>query len=231
MIAMIIVSALLIFFTFRIVNYIDRNITYSRKLKHHIGYIIPVLELLVWLIYAIWIINKVYISHNNKGLLILTVIIILLVLPTFFLFKDFIFGVYLKIQQKINSGEFIEFDNVSGEIISTGNFSMEVKDNQGDIKTVPYSRLISKILIRHGTNPNLKKQILIFKFPQNIKIEDKTSELLKSLLNTPWVALSQPPFIENIKIENNEYIVEVHFYTLEVEHIQKIREILDIQNQ
>jgi small-conductance mechanosensitive channel len=227
MIARIIFIALILFGSFRFLSFAHKTLKYRKSIKHHMSYIIPIFELLLWIGYALWCINYIYQSGNYKGLVLLGLLFLLIAIPSFFLLRDFVFGVYLKIQRKIDKGDFIEIDEFEGEILEAGHFNVEIKDKQGDINSIPYNRIRSKIIAKHGANPNLKKQTIIFKFPDHNKVNKLISELKKNLLNTPWVAVSQPPFIENIKQEEGMHVIEVAVFTLKNEYAQNIKEIVE----
>ncbi|MBN1251701.1 MAG: mechanosensitive ion channel [Bacteroidales bacterium] len=221
------IAALFIFLIFRILHIVNKAYKYDKKIKYHINYILPIIEFLIWIKLALQFAIYIYEENNFTALILFVIFILILAIPGFFLIRDFSFGVYLKILNKIDKGDFIEFDNIKGEILRTRNFNIELRDKQGHIKTIPYSKIKSKIIDKHGTNPNLKKQILTFNFPENIQINKIVAELEKNLLNTPWVSISQAPFIESITTENGKQIIQMAVFTLKKEYIENIRQIVE----
>lgn len=227
MITQFVIIALVLFFAFRLTYFVHTALPYSKRIKYHARYVLPVIELFSWIGFAVWSIDYIYQSENFQGLVFVSILFVILAVPAYFLLRDFIFGIYLKIQRKIDAGDFIEFDNIEGEIVRAGHCSIEIRDTEGDINTIPYSKIRSTIIIKHGANPNLKKQILVFKFPDHISINAIRPELEKHLLNAPWVAVSQPPFIEKVKQEDGNHIFEVAVFTLKNEYAEYIREIVE----
>jgi hypothetical protein len=227
MITKFILVAVFLFLAFRVAHVLHRFFNYQKIIKYHMNYLIPLAELIAWLAFWIWIVAHFYLNNNNKILVLIAITFALIAVPAFFLLRNFIFGVYLKIQGKFDKGDAIEFDDFEGEIIKLGNFNIEIKDAQGDIKSIPYSKIKSDIFTKHGANSNLKKQVLTFRFTKSLTINSLQKELLKQIMNSPWVAISQPPFIERIKTEETSHIIEVVVFTLKNEHVGYIQEMVE----
>jgi len=227
MILRIFISILMLLVVFRLIYFIHKKFVYRKSIKHHFGYLIPLAELFAWIGLILWITNYIYQSQNYLGLIILAVLFVLLVVPVFFLIRDFIFGIYLKIQRKVDKGDCIIFEDIEGEILKAGHFSMEIRDLDGDISTIPYNRIKAKILSKHGVNPNLKKQKLTFRFSDSLETSKLIPELEKNILNTPWVAPSQKLLIQYIKSDGGEHVINVILYTLKNEYAENIRKMVE----
>lgn len=223
MLATIIFTALSILFIFRLLNYMSRILPYSKNIRHHVGYILPVIELISWIGFMLWYFRYIFNPHNYTGLIIFGVVSALLIISMFFLLKDFLFGVFLKMQRKIDEGNIIELDSIKGVIIKAGHFSIDVKTKQGDIKTIPYNKFRSKIISKPGGNINLYKQSIVLEFPDTIDVTNIVPDLKKTLFNAPWVAPSEQPIINKIQKMKDGYKMEIVVYALKEEHTEKIR--------
>lgn len=226
MLTKIIFTAITILLSFRLIYLLQKAFPYSKRLKHHLGYIIPVLELFAWFGFVLWCINYIYETKNYLGLIVFGVILILISIPTFFLLRDFLFGVYLKIQRKIDVGQFIEFGEFNGQIEEAGHFNIDLKNVRGDIVTIPYSKIRTRIILKHSTNSNLLKQKLVLRFPESVNIQKLIPEIEKNMLNAPWSAVSQKPIIHEVKLEKEEYLIEVYVFTIKKEHSEFIRKFI-----
>lgn len=227
MLTKIVFTATIILFSFRIFYFFHKMFPYSKRIKHHVNYIIPVIELFAWFGFIMWCISYIYDAKNYLGLIVFGVILILISIPTFFLLRDFLFGVYLKIQRKIDETRYVEFGEFEGQIIESGHFSIDIKNSRGDIITIPYSKIKTRVLARHTNNSNLLRQKLIFKLPVTAKINSLIPDLEKIILNAPWSAASQPPVIQDVKIKEENYIIEVYVFVLKIEHAEFIREFIN----
>lgn len=201
----------------------SRILPYSKNIRHHVGYILPVIELISWIGFMLWYFRYIFNPHNYTGLIIFGVVSALLIISMFFLLKDFLFGVFLKMQRKIDEGNIIELDSIKGVIIKAGHFSIDVKTKQGDIKTIPYNKFRSKIISKPGGNINLYKQSIVLEFPDTIDVTNIVPDLKKTLFNAPWVAPSEQPIINKIQKMKDGYKMEIVVYALKEEHTEKIR--------
>jgi len=217
------VLILSIFVTFRLLGLINRSIKYSPAFKHHITYLLTLTELLLWLAMLIWLVKQYYYSENTFGLISVVIVIAIGIIPSFYLLRDFFSGVYLKTQNKLNEGSLIETNEFKGKIDKLGNFSLNIIDKNGDIKSIPYHKINATIISKQSNNPNLCKVNLKFVFPRSVKPSYIIPKLKAEIINTPWVAVSQPVIIENIEQINDEYFIEIVIYTLQLNLGEDIR--------
>ncbi len=165
-----------------------------------------------------------YESEAYAILITVSVVILLLIIPSWFLIRDFIFGVFLVFQRKIELDTRIEIGKISGKIVKIGYFTFDIKSKDGNIDTIPYSKIRSEVITKSGENINLEKELVRFSFPATSNIDETLEQLKITLLNSPWVAASQQPIIKNVILENDKHIVEVYVYLLKKDYIEKIRD-------
>lgn len=220
----IIIVSLVVFVLFRLLYLLLRILPLSSTWKHYVGYLLPVVELTNWLGFIIWAIHYVYNNQDYTILIILGVLSLLLILPVGFLLRDFLFGVILKLQRKIEVDHEVYIEGIQGKVIKAGYFTFDIITLEGNIDTIPYNKIRSKVISRPGENRNLFKNKITFKFPSNGNIQSKRSILQKLLLNSPHVASSQPPIIGHMNWQNGEIEIEVFVYTLQAEYIEMIKE-------
>ncbi|MEN9444554.1 MAG: Mechanosensitive ion channel, partial [Bacteroidota bacterium] len=151
---------------FRLAHYLLRFFHHSRKLNQQIGYYFVILEILTWLTLVIWTLADVYRTMDSKLILVFGAVALVFSVPVYYLARDFIMGIYLKIQHKVEKGEHISIEALSGEIIKSGNLNLYIKNSQGLIHTIPYSKIATQTIVKLSLNPNLKKQNLTFSIPQ-----------------------------------------------------------------
>jgi len=143
------------------------------------------------------------------------IVIAIAVIPSFYLLRDFFSGIYLKTQNKLSEGSIIEINELKGKIEKLGNFSLNLIDKNGDIKSIPYHKINDAIISKQSNNTNLCKVTLKFVFPRSVEVSYIIPKLKAEIINTPWVAVSQPVIIGNIEHVDDEYSIEVVIYTLQ----------------
>jgi len=205
-------------------SYLNKILPLSKKLKHYTSYLLPVIELVSWMGFVIWCLHFIYESEAFSILIILAVLLILLIAPAWFLLRDFLHGMFLKIQRKIEIDTKIEIGELSGVIVKTDYFTFDIKTKNGNIDTIPYSKIRSEIITKNAANVHLEKQFISFSIPAKEDINKVIPQLKTTLINAPWVAASQEPIINNIRIEAGNSVIEVIVYMLKREYTEKIVE-------
>lgn len=218
----ILIFAVGILLLFRALSYLNKILPLSKKIKHHTGYLRPVIELVSWLGFTIWCLHYLYEEEAFSILIILGVIILLLITPAWFLLRDFLHGMFLKIQRKIEIDTKIEIGGLNGVIVKTDYFTFDIKTKNGNIDTIPYNKIRSEIITKNAANIHLEKQIVSFSIPLKEDINVVIPQLKTALINAPWVAASQEPLIHNVRAESDKSIIEVIVYMLKKEHKEKI---------
>ncbi len=99
---------ILLFAAFRFLVFLGKKAGFSRQVKHHLNYILSMVELLVWFSFLTWVIKLVYSGGNQTVLFFSGIVVVLLIVPAFILLRDFVFGIFLKAQNKVIEGTFIE---------------------------------------------------------------------------------------------------------------------------
>jgi hypothetical protein len=214
--------AITILLFFRILSYLKKILPFSKTIKHYSGFILPVIELVSWLGFLIWCLHKIYQAEAYPTLVVLGIIIVLLLAPTWFLVRDFLFGLVLKIQRKIEIDSKIEIGELKGTIVKTDYFTFDIKTENEDIKTIPYNKIRAEIISKNVANNNLERQTLSFQIKSKQSITQILSELKITLINAPWVTGTQEPTINLVNSETDNYLIEAVVFILKKEHATKI---------
>lgn len=224
----IIFLGIALFIFYRIISFLKKRLPISSDTQHYLTVVLPIAELITWLGFAVWCIRIMYESEAYAMLITISVIIVLMIIPSWFLIRDLIFGILLVIQRKIEINTRIEVGDVSGKIVKVGYFTFDIKSKDGDIDTIPYSKIQSQVIKKYSENINLEKQLVRFTIPATNNFDETVERLKLILLNSPWVAASQQPLIKNIIHENNEHIIEVFIYFLKKDYVEKIRDYVSV---
>jgi hypothetical protein len=227
MLIKIFIIAALIFFGMKLVHLILGRMSFSKSIKHHLDYLLAFAELIIWLAFISWLAMLALQSKNNFILFFFGSAIVLLLVPAFILIRDLIFGIFFKAQNKIPEGINIRIDGTQGKIIKAGHFFLNVEDTHGNIKSLAYYKLKSKVIVSLGDDKELAKLDMTFKLPNTKNINELSSTLKKLLLLTPWVAVSKPIIFEKIKRKDNHLLVKVGLFTLNKKYEENIRTMVE----
>lgn len=213
----------ILFFGLKLINLIFQKLHLPKRLKRHLDYSLALMELLIWLAFFSWVIMVAYRGNNKFILLFLVVAFILLIVPAFILIRDFIFGIFLKSQNKLPVDTIIEIDDSKGRITKAGHFFLNIEDEQGNIKSYNYYKLNAKVISTLGEHHKLEKLDLTFELPFTNNVNELTTKLKNQLLCTPWVAVSMPIKIEKIKRNGAHILVKIGLFTLDKKYEENIK--------
>ena len=211
----------------KLVNLIMDKMSIPKRIKRHLDYSLAFSELIIWLAFLSWVVMLAYHGKNNFILFFLGISFVLFIVPAFILTRDLIFGIFLKAQNKLPEGTVIEIDDTKGKISKTGNFFLNMEDTMGNIKSLSYYKLKSKVISSLGDHHQLEKLDMVFRLPHTDNINELSTKLKKQLLSTPWVAVSQPPKIEKIKRKDDLLLVKVRLFTLNKKYEENIKAMVE----
>lgn len=196
----------------------------KRKVRVYGSNLLPVAELLSWMAWLIWSVSKLYAAYKVSALLTIGVILIILVIPMWFLLRDFLYGIVLKLQGRVDKGTSIESGNLRGMVLKAGHLNFTMRTREGNIADIPYSRVMLKVIQRQGTNINLQLRSLILDIPGFSEEEELTESLSKILVNAPWVAASTLPVVRSV-IKHEDFMrAEIGVQVLAKSHLNKIKD-------
>ena len=228
MIIKLITIGIIIFLGFRLINLIVGKTSLPKRILHHLDYILPLLELIVWFAYISWAVLIAYQARKYFVLFFLALSFLLLIVPAFLLIRDLIFGIFFKALNKIIEGKVIEIDGVKGTIVQAGLFFLNMEDSSGIIKSIGYYQIKSKVISILGENHELEKLDLEFDLPLQGNINEMVKRLESQLLSTPWVAVSNPPIIEKVNRRTEKLSAKVGIYTLNKKYGENIKSMVNL---
>jgi len=217
------IIAVFIFSGFRVLSYIISKVRWPLKKKANASYILPLVELFAWITYILLLAKNIYDSRNYFALIALAIVFVLIAFPLYTLIKDFATGIFLKMQNKIIEGTYINIEDIKGTVKKAGHLRIDIEDNHGNINSIPYHNIRSRTISRPGSNQNLEKVTIEFVFQETRTTNEIINQLQKEVMNTPWVAVSQPAIIESTRFEDGNLIVEVGAFVLHKSYAENIK--------
>ncbi len=134
------------------------ELEFDRILKEQARIKLPTTELISSIIkYVIYVI-AIVLALNQVGLrsfilnIILTIIIVLLIIFMVLSLKDFIpnlvAGLFLHQKRNIQPGDFLQVNNIEGEVLSITLFETRIKSKNNEIVYIPNSLLTKNIVVK-----------------------------------------------------------------------------------
>jgi len=189
---------------------------YDKK-KAFIRYF-TLLEILVWVIYTIFVIQQLSDSNHiySFGLFILLMIAGFWLL--WFYLKNYISGGVFKLNGKFDINDTVQINEYQGRIIGLGNHRLELETDKGEMIYIPYSQLADAVIIKLHPGEMILSHSFTIKTINDKKVTEKIDEMRFEILSLPWSSLKKEPLIKLIHEDNKNLIFELVVYTLEKEY-------------
>lgn len=225
---------LAIFLLFRVGRFALSRFVQGVKLRSLLLKVLPIIETFAWIILAVWAIFNYVIEGDSKketgNVLFLILLIVLILLISWFVLRDFIAGIILRLEGAFDVHDFVRSAGVEGEVKKLGFRSIKLETNQGELVTIPYRGLMGEISSkskREGSGVSVKLRLGI----SGVQDWDTVFSILeKTLLNSPWSMLNRQPRIE-LAEEGETFLVECTVYVLDHKHLLKLKNYLRKQPQ
>ncbi len=122
----------------------------------------------------------------------------------------------------------LNLEDIKGEIVKAGQFFLNIEDQQGTVKSLGYYKVNSRVISISGDQSLLERLVLEFSFPASNRINESIESLSYHLINTPWVAASKAPIVEDVSTEAEKTVVRMAVFVI---HKSYRENILDMVNQ
>ncbi len=224
------VAGILLLLLFRILNRISKALIKKKLYRSGTMSLLPLIELVSWVAYAFWGIYVVFYGHIYYDFIVGIMATLIIFGLAWFVFRDFLAGVLIKIEQAIDVGKFIKTPFAEGRITKMGSLSLEITNEAGETIKVPYSRLNKEsIVIPPDEEDSLpyQFQIALHKTQAPEKLREK---VYSELIAMPWI-ISPTPLVKILKSKQDEWALQINYHT----HLRnqtvmvekKIRELVD----
>lgn len=183
----------------------------------------PWLEAWVWVIFIYWSID-LFFGDQQYGDLIKGVFLIFVLLGfVWFVFRDYLAGVTVKSNFMLQPGMNIQMNEISGKIVSLGNFTLEVQERNGLKTRIPYTAVYGKSLITRPGKKQGKSQIIVLEIPQKYGANNILQTLRRRLLEFPWVIPGEDISIE-LTPQDDFYKTIIEFISIQEDMLSKTEE-------
>lgn len=181
----------------------------------------PVVESLVWILFAVWAAGLVFVDPLSQTVAVLTLIAVGVFWLSWFAAKDFIAGLILRLQDDYAVGQEIHLNDVEGRILTVGYLGMDIEQASSEVMRIPYSKLTGVVHSRRPPASSNHHQFRV-EIPKRVSLEETLRRVRESALTSPWASLTKEPQIRPIAETDEEFILEVAVYGIGPERSEAI---------
>ncbi len=185
---------------------INKNPFYSSVIRF-----MPLLELAIWVTFAIWVIHLFFIKNPYLPVLYLIAILILVTFSSLLLLRDYFAGILIKIRFKIREGQYFETEAISGIIQKAGRLYMEIRTDSGYDFKMPYAKIDQSAIRSNFRQSGENEASISFAVAKNIPWEEIRQIILETVLNSPWSSYKKIPLIKKIEEKNDIIQLEIMY--------------------
>ncbi|MFA8450899.1 MAG: mechanosensitive ion channel domain-containing protein [Bacteroidales bacterium] len=220
----IIISGIILYAFFRVVNYILPIFVRTQKRKKIISRFLPIIQLIFWVIYFVVTINHLWATNLFYGSGFFIIFMILSAWACWYGFRDFIAGAFFKFNNHFNINESIRFKNIHGKVIKQESKYMIIENEQGEKTYLPYSKLAGEIIIKTHPAENILHYRFKLKLPNELDADETSKNIKTNIMKLPWVSIKKEPNVKIIQMDENITTFEITVFSPSQQYFYLIEE-------
>ena len=219
-------AGLLLFAGLWVLKLLIRRLPIKRSYKIKVDRFLPMLEGLMWLGFLIWGVQLLVKDSfwNSIGLLLVSLIVLLMI--SWFLARDFLAGIILKSEGSLNLNDWIKISEVKGKVISMGYRSMVLETEVGETVNMPYTKISNEISIKPNPSEKIKSHAFKLSLSKDGDYRKTESQIKSTILNAPWSSVKKKPQVKLLDETDTRFHIEVIIYSMRLTYFQKIKNYL-----
>ncbi len=219
------ISGLIIYFIFRLLQYFFTKKP-EIKSKLFLSRIFYFIEIMTWFAYLSEGVNlfaqkNLFFSGLCGFILLLGIVWI-----SWFILKDFIAGLFLKMNQDIKLNEIIEFDNISGKVIKIGSRDVELEIDGSNTINIPFNQFFIKRIIHTGTSEHCAKANFVLKLNKNLNAIEALDNIKVFIYQLPWTSSTHEQDVTIEKMDKEGTLIKICALLFDQKYMDKFEQIL-----
>lgn len=220
--------AIALYLILRFISTYFRVLTEKRKIRKIFLKVFPVAQMLLWVVFAFWAFEQLFIGRVAYPVLTGSLIILMVGLFGWYFLRDFIAGIILKAENAFEAGQQIRTAEVSGTIKKLDYRSMGIVTSEGELVKIPYTLLTSQKIVKPADTGNWVEQLIRLKISSGYPPEKIQNMLEIRIHEMPWVVSDDSLKLKITREEADNYIAEIHVHLHSSEMAIKTEENLHV---
>ena len=218
LLVLIIPIGIMIYFLMRLIKL---NILNNRFNKRHKNYFI-LFEILVWLVFGVWTLKVTFSGTNYYPFLVLAILTILLLLTGWFILKDFIAGLVLKLSDNYQDGQFFRLGNIEGHIAQINYLHLNLKQENDEIIKIPFSKILGSIHHKSSIDDKTKQYKVKLSVQKKESLDTTRDNIRKTIMLSAGVNIKREPLITVVESSSNEWVFEITYFIMDEQYCELI---------
>lgn len=227
----IVILGFALFFAMQLINRLALVIPGEGRWRNLLLRSLPLLEFVVWLVFAFWAARIVFSGLPYRGVIESAMALVLVVALGWYVLRDFLSGILLKTESEFKKGQIIKTPLVSGKVARMGYRTLHIETEKGEKVRIPFSKLGDAIISSPPEKGHGHSQMIKFNLQPGQDTPDLPEAIRQELFNMPWIILENEPLVHLVRDKNEQAHFEVKFSVIKEEHAllveQKLKAFLE----
>jgi hypothetical protein len=197
---LIVISAGLLYVLMYIISHYGILLLSSEKAHRKMERIWPKIEVILWITYGF----AALVYLLNKSPLVTGVLFIGLAIAGWRYWRDLIYGIVGRIENRINLGDHLSKPNVDGDVQHLGLLGLRLKLNSGDFLFVRYRNLDEYQIRKVSMDSHLHLATINLRLKADKKVDVLNEMIYHDLLELPYVLVTRKIAV-NLIHANTDY--------------------------
>lgn len=215
---LIIPIGIMIYFILKLVKL---NIINNRFNHRQQNYFI-LIEIFVWMVFGIWTLKVTLGNTDYYFLIIVSILLLFLLLIGWYVGKDFIAGVILKLSDNYQIGQFFRLNNIKGSIAQVNYLHLNVNQENGELIKVPFSKILGSIHHKSFLDDKTKQNKFEITIDKKETLDNTREKIRRTILLSAGVNINKEPIIIIKNTSENNWTFEITYFILDEEYCEII---------
>jgi small-conductance mechanosensitive channel len=201
---------------------IIRRIFISKIIQNRIKQLYHLSEILIWVIFIFWGLHKVLKDSFYYMLAVLSIAAVIVIWVAWFVARDFIAGIVLKLGDNYQPGQQFKLDNIQGIIVESDYLHLTVRMQDGILVKIPYSKISGTVHYKNQIDNNSSQYSFEIEILKKYSTEIIHNQIRQAILLSAGASINKEPKISVKEFDGNTNKVEIVLYAMNPKYFQMI---------
>jgi len=222
----LLLTGMMVFFVLRLLRFLIPYIAKNRTIRNWISQYFSLFELFIWVVFSLWFLP--YLMHRNiyTGYGLAFILLAIFTWIAIYGLRNLIAGFIFKSSNGLKVGEHIQIGEHNGIIEKLAYRSIIIDAANGDLISLPYSKIINQALIKISSTELRHSHSFNLETAKEQNIQKLSNDILSKIMMHPRSSLTEKPMVELLQEQDNTMLFSIKIYAVENKYLSVIEEYL-----
>lgn len=218
MMVLIVPIGIMIYILLKLVRVNFSNSRFNKKYKNYF----LIFEILIWSLFCIWSLNLIFGSNEYLSFFSIAFLAIIFIWTNWFVVKDFIAGVVLKLSDNYQEGQFFRLKDIEGRIAKVNYLHLNINQDDGEIIKIPFSKILGSIHHKSFLDDKTKQYMYEITIEKKETLDNTREKIRKTILLSAGVNIKKEPIIKLLNSSEKSWTFEITYFILDEQYCELI---------